>query len=236
MTQDLAACAADLSRWRPGAERPALPPAFHAWGSGRAHAEGTRRRLAPFLAARRAGELPEPLRALCAVLDPAAAVERLLAEVLARLGEDAAGAEPARDELRLNTCDVAPHNVLVRPDGQSVCLDDFESAGWDHPLALCTGFLTHARSLALPDEQRAAFLRAYRAAADVPARAWDRFGAMCALWHVRWCAIHLMAVDPALLARKRFADPAFDAGDYVADQVAQFGARLELAEGAVGAA
>ena len=229
---DLARFAADLQRLRRAGDHDPLPTAR---GALVALADRARDVMRGYLAGYRAvivdPAAPAAVLALHAELDPPAEIERLL-------GAATAGAGPAwhdalaSDQLRLTTGDAGPHNVLLRPD-DGVTVVDLESSGWDHPLAFPTDFLTHDQSLDLPPPVAAAFLDTYRAETDLADELWAEIDRACALRHVFWCAIHLLAATPDVLARRRFNNPGFDQSAHVEAQIAKFRRRLAVARDAV---
>lgn len=225
---------ADLHRVRPhdpGADFPAAVAAAFSWD---AKLDAIRQRLRDFTAAAVEPGSSGQVRALCAEMDVAGTLERLLAAATAGLDAAALAATLAPEGRRLDSGDFAPHNVLVRPDG-GVCVLDFEYAGWDQPLASLACFLTAATSLDLRPEAAAAFLQAYVAATSLSRDRLAPFERLCALQHLFWCGVHLSITTPAHLARKRFANPGLDVEAVTAEQIGQFKRRLVLAEAAVAA-
>jgi aminoglycoside phosphotransferase len=228
---DLASFAADLHRLRRLADDP-LPVARGALVGLVDRASGAvGDYLAPYRALRASAEAPPALLALDAELDPAAEIERLLAAALVDAGGVWRG-EPEPADLRFTNGDAGPHNVLAQPDGR-VTVVDFEHSGWDHPLAFVTDFLTHDQSLDLPPAAAEAFLNTYRAAAAVPEHVWPELNRARAVRHIFWCAIHLIAWTPALVARRRFRDATFDADAYLTGQIVKLRRRLAIAHAAV---
>lgn len=225
---------ADLHAIKPGDAGAAFPAAVAASFSNAEKVAAIRERLRLFAEAAAAADAPGPVRALCAECDVVGVLERLLAGVVAGLDDDTLGTALAVPERRLDTGDFAPHNVLIHSDG-SVCVLDFEYAGWDQPLASLAGFLTAATALDLGREQTAAFLQTYRDGAGIPDVAFAVFPRLCALSHLFWCGVHLSITTPAHLARKRFANPELDANAVIADQIAYFKRRLAIGEAAVAA-
>lgn len=231
-TTEIGRFLADLHRVRPeepGADFPAAVAAADSWG---AKIFAIRQRLQLFTDAAADPGISPQVRTLCAAIDVAVTLERLLAATTAGLDTAALAAAYPPEGRRLDSGDFAPHNVLVRPDG-SVCVLDFEYAGWDQPLASLAYFLTAATSLDLRPEAAAAFLNAYGDAAGVPRAGLADFDRLCALHHLFWCGVHLSLTTPAHLARKRFANPDLDVEAVTADQIGQFRRRLVLAEAAV---
>jgi Ser/Thr protein kinase RdoA (MazF antagonist) len=168
------------------------------------------------------------VRALLDAGDPVAEVERLLCAATRDLTAAQLEARVPPDLWRLSPGDLAPHNVLLQDDG-SVCLLDFEYAGWDEPAALPACFLTAETSLALPAGPQDAFLCAYRDAVALPAACLERLDRVSALLHVSWCAVHLQLVTPESIAKKQFATPTLDVSAHVRDQLAKLHRRLEVA-------
>jgi hypothetical protein len=232
----LAGFAAVLHRVRSGDPGAEFPPAYWACFSSAEYAGRVRERLGRFRVAAAAPDAPAEVRVLCAALDPAAAVERLLAGATAGLAPADLEARLPEADRRLSTGDFAPHNVLVRPAGHPagpICVVDLELAGWDDPLAPLAGFLTADSALDLPPAHAARFLRAYREAAGAPAPAFARLGRVCALLHVNWCSVHLALLTPDRVAARRFGYPDMDVSAHLAEQIAKFRRRLRLAERAV---
>jgi hypothetical protein len=228
---DLALFAADLHRLRRHADDP-LPVARGALLAlvDRA-SSAVSDYLAPYRALLASPDAPPALVALDAELDPATEIERLLDAALVDAGAVWRD-DPEPPDLRLTSGDVGPHNVLAQPGGR-VTIVDFEHSGWDHPLAFATDFLTHDQSLDLPSPVVEAFLATYRAATAVPDHVWSELARACAVRHAFWCAIHLSAGNPAIVARRRFKDAAFDADAYLSSQIEKLRRRLTIARAAV---
>lgn len=221
--------AAQLHAVRPGEPGAEFLPAFSATFSYAEQLEGARTRLARFSAYVAGGDVGPEVRALLDTCDPVAEVEHLLRAATRDLTADQLEERMPPGLWRLNSGDLAPHNMLLRDDG-SVCLLDFEYAGWDEPAALPACFLTAATCLTMPPGLRDTFLRAYRDAVDLPAACLERLDRVSALMHVSWCAVHLQVVTPEIIAKKRFATPALDIAAHVRDQLGKLGHRLEVAE------
>lgn len=226
--EELARFAADLDRVRPGDSGASFEPAWAAIFSVAAVVQEIRRRVAPVAALTDSPEVPDLARDFLAAARPLVEIEALVRAATADLTPAAIVRTRPRAERRLASNDFAPNNVLIRPDG-GVCVIDFEYAGWDDPIATPAEFLTHAQSLDLGPERAAAFVETYRAAADRPDEWLTELGRACLLRHILWCAIHLAALDPAYLRRKRFATPDLDATQSAADHIAQFLRRVEIA-------
>jgi Ser/Thr protein kinase RdoA (MazF antagonist) len=220
--------AAELHAIRPGEPGADFPPAFSATFSYAEQMEGARTRLARFSAYVAGGDVSPEVRALLDACDPVAEVEGLLRVATRDLTAAQFLERTPPDLWRLSPGDFAPHNTLLRDDG-SVCLLDFEYAGWDEPAALPACFLTAETCLAMPAGLRDTVLRAYRDAADLPAACLERLDRVSALLHVSWCAVHLQLVTPEIIAKKQFATPALDVPAHVRDQLAKLQHRLEVA-------
>jgi Ser/Thr protein kinase RdoA (MazF antagonist) len=225
--------AAQLHAIRPGDPGAPSLPAFSATFSYADQMRGTRARLARFATYVASGAVSPAVRALLDAGDPVLEVEALLRAAVAGLSPAALEERTAPDLWRLSPGDPAPHNTLLRDDG-SVCLLDFEYAGWDEPAALPACFLTAETSLALSPRLRDAFLRTYRDAVALPAASLARFDRVSALMHVSWCAVHLQLVIPEFIAKKQFATPTLDVSAHIDDQLAKLGRRIELAKGTLG--
>jgi Ser/Thr protein kinase RdoA (MazF antagonist) len=186
--------------------------------------DGLRARLA---ACRRAAAAPDaygPLRAVVAEIDLPSVVDRLIAAATDGLTA-AELAEPVpEDLLRLNSGDFAPHNIVVRPDG-SLCALDFEYAGWDDPAVVPVGFLAADQSDGLSPAQAGAFLNAYRAAVDLPDRAFVHLDRLRALTELGWLLVNLSLMTPAHVARKRFAGD-FDLDAHLSERRLKLDARV----------
>jgi hypothetical protein len=220
--------AVEVCRQRPGDPGVDFLPAASATFSFADQVRGIRMRLGRFAAYAASGAVSPEVRALLCEDDPVVQVERLLRAATSGLAQAQLEERVPPELWRLNPGDPAPHNTLLRDDG-TVCLVDFEYAGWDEPAALPACFLTAETSLALPDPQRAAFLRAYREAVDLPAVVLERLNRVSALMHVSWCAVHLQLVVPEFIAKKQFATPTLDVPAHVRDQIAKLRHRLALA-------
>jgi Ser/Thr protein kinase RdoA (MazF antagonist) len=229
---DLAHFAADLHRLRRGEGDHPLPTARGALNALADRAGAIMRAyLEPHRALVASADAPPAVRALYAELDAAGEVDGLLAAIVADLGP-VWHAALTPEELRLTTGDAGPHNVLLQVDGR-VAIVDLESAGWDHPLAFVTDFLTHDQSLDLPPGVAEAFVETYRAESSLSDALYAELDRACALRHVFWCAIHLTAASPERLARRRFSDPGADLDVFLAEQFAKLRRRLAIAREAV---
>jgi len=130
----------------------------------------------------------------------------------------------APGERCVSPSDFGFHNALVTPAGRVVFID-FEYAGWDDPAKLANDFFCQP-------------------AVEVDPRFYDRFvdramgfspqrnllaaraRLMRPIFQAKWCCILLNDFVPVAAQRRRFADPAFDAGARKATQLARARARF----------
>lgn len=227
---ELAHFAADLHRFRPGAPGADFRLAQHARLSFAAQVDALRRRLAAFVAFAGSADTFEGVRGLVSEVDVAGEIDRLIRAAIDGLDASELERRVPEDQLRLNSSDFAPHNVLVQHGG-GVCVVDFEFFGWDDPDALAACFLANGASLDLRPSAIGLFLDTYRAAAVGTLTA--RFPRVLALLHVAWCLVHLSLMTADHIARKRFASPELGVATHIAEQTAQFKRRLAIAEGVV---
>jgi Ser/Thr protein kinase RdoA (MazF antagonist) len=167
----------------------------------------------------------ELVRELTGRVDLAGTVGELTARAAAGLSADALAARLPADRWRLTSCDAGPHNVLVRPDG-GLTVVDWEYGGWDDPMALPIGFVTHVTSLAVPAAAIAAFEQTYLELTDPSDTDLERMRRMWALVEVEWLTIHLNGLASEKVASRRFASASFDLDRYVASQIRGFEGRL----------
>lgn len=224
----IASFAADLHRIAPGEPGAEFPPAPAASFSIDACLRTIDARLRAFRDFAGSPAAYPEVRAFCADVDVRRTVTDLVAATTAGLGDDVLQRTLPPREWRLTTADLAPHNVLVRPDG-TICVVDFEYFGWDDPARCVMGFVGHDASTGLSDEAAAAFLRAYRDARGLSDREHARFVTMRTLLEIEWLTIHLSAMTPAKVANKRFAAATFDLHTYLIGHVAKFERRVERA-------
>jgi aminoglycoside phosphotransferase (APT) family kinase protein len=132
-------------------------------------------------------------------------------------------APPPPDDWRLNHGDFAPQNLLF--EGPRLAVLDWEAAGWDDPARLVLDFLLHEATRGLPRPHETLFLETYFAVhPDQDLARWRR---VYRLLQVGWALGFLNAFDPAVVERKRFANPDLDVAAYQEGQMAKLRARLE---------
>jgi Ser/Thr protein kinase RdoA (MazF antagonist) len=165
------------------------------------------------------------LRELAGRLDLETTIRDLTARAAEGLSDASLAERLPRDRWRLTNCDPGPHNVLVRADG-GVCVVDWEYGGWDDPLALPIGFVTHVTSLAVPSAAIDAFERTYLELTDHSPADLARMSVLRRLFEVEWLTIHLNGMAGEKIASRRFAAADFDLDAYLAEQIALFDRRL----------
>jgi hypothetical protein len=126
----------------------------------------------------------------------------------AALGLNPDAALPAGDRC-LSPSDFGFHNALVRPDG-SLCVIDFEYAGWDDPAKAVGDFFSHP-GVAVPHAQFEPFLAQALAPFDEPQRIAERVRLLEPISQIKWCCIILNEFLPAAASRRNFANPGADA-------------------------
>ena len=221
----LAAFAARLRGIRPTTTAATFRNSTSATFSLHDQVSGIRGRLAQFEAFGAGPEVFDAVRVLRREIDVTGEVERLIRRGLVGLTPDAVAACVPESERSFTTGDLAPHNLLIRPDG-GVCVLDLEYSGWDDPAIPVADFLSAESSRALSAACAEALVRRYSEIAGLAADELRRGRRVRALMEVGWLAVHLSLVVPERLASKQFADPNFQVTAHVANHVARFRERL----------
>ena len=223
----LAALVGTLRRIRPGQPGATFLPGVAAVFSLAEGVARLRARLAAFQRFAASAAVYPVVRQACDTWDPPGAIACLLDRALD-------GLSPAELEARIPEAawgfaqgDLAPHNVLVQPGGR-VCLVDFEYSGWDDPAAPAAAFLAADTSRGLTPTGAAAFVSAYRDAAELTADEVRRMDRWRALMEVNWAAVHLSLLTPERIAPKQFADPRLDLDRHLAEQLHKLRCRLAV--------
>src|SRR5205807_180540 len=128
-------------------------------------------------------------------VDVSGEIERLIGRGLRGLSADAIQARVADPDRSLSTGDLAPHNLLIRPDG-GIRVLDLEYSGWDDPAIPVADFLAHDRSADLPAACAQALWRTYAELAQLSAQDMQRARRVRALTEVGWLTVHLCLVVP----------------------------------------
>jgi len=221
----LAALVGTFRHIRPGQPGATFLPGVAAVFSLADEVAHVRARLAAFQRFASSASVYPIVRDACADGDPAGTIERLLEQAIGDLPQADLAARIPEAAWGFAQGDLAPHNVLVQPDGR-VCLVDFEYSGWDDPAAPAAAFLAAESSRGLTAAGAAAFLAAYRDAAALTAADVRRMDRLRLLMQITWAAVHLSLVTPERIAPKRFADPHFDLDRHLAEQLDKLRARL----------
>jgi hypothetical protein len=225
----LAAFAARLRGIRPGLAgavfRNSTSATFSLWDQ----VSGIRGRLALFEAFVAGAEVFDAVRALERDVDIAGEVERLIRRGLMGLAPEVVQARIPECDRSLSTGDLAPHNLLIRPDG-GVCVLDLEYSGWDDPGMPVADFLTAESSRGLSAACAQALVRRYGEIAGLSADEMRRARRVRALMEVGWLGVHLSLLVPHRFASKQFADPNFQVTEHVATHVGRFRERLATAD------
>jgi Ser/Thr protein kinase RdoA (MazF antagonist) len=228
--EELAELVATLRRIRPGQPgatfRSAVPAAFSV-------VDGITRMRARLDAFRRfasSTDVYPVVRVACESWDPAGMITGLLDAIVRDIPQVELEAVIPESTWGFAQGDLAPHNVLVRPGGH-ISLLDFEYSGWDDPVAPVAAFLTADTSLGLPEQGTAAFISAYREAAQLTDDEMRRFSRSRMLMELNWAAVHLSLLTPERIAPKRFADPQLDLDRHLLDQLEKLQHRLAFQDG-----
>jgi hypothetical protein len=176
---------------------------------------------------------PERVRELMARVDLVATVEDLTARAAAGLDAATLAQSLPRERRRLTSCDVGPHNVMWRPDGDP-CIVDWEYGGWDDPVALLTCFGGHVTTVGIRPDVLATFDRTYVELAGLDEDDLARMRRIRLLFEVEWLTIHLTGMTTVKVAARRFASADFDLDSYLAQNVAAFDRRLERVRAMLG--
>jgi predicted Ser/Thr protein kinase len=100
------------------------------------------------------------------------------------------------------------HNAIVTPGGR-VTFIDFEYAGWDDPAKTVSDFFSQPEIRVSQDHFESFLSSALKYSPDAGALA-ERTRLLLPVFRLKWCCIVMNDFLPALLRRRRFADPALD--------------------------
>ncbi len=100
------------------------------------------------------------------------------------------------------------HNAIVTPGGRVVFID-FEYAGWDDPAKTVSDFFSQPEVRVSQDHFESFLSSALRYSSD-SGRLAERTRLLLPVFRLKWCCIVMNDFLPALLRRRRFADPALD--------------------------
>jgi hypothetical protein len=134
----------------------------------------------------------------------------------AAAGLDASAPLPA-DERCISPSDFGFHNAIERAPGRLAFID-FEYSGWDDPAKAVGDFFAQP---AVPVDRAHldAVLEAFLAHAPRPEKLAARTRALLPIFQIKWCCIMMNDFLPALLQRRRFADPGLDPAERKARQL-----------------
>jgi hypothetical protein len=227
--EDLADFAARLRGIRPGTPGAIFHNSTSATFSLQDQVGGIRGRLAQFELFATSPTAFDAVRHLRREVDVAGSIERLIGRALDGLSAEAIEARVAEHDRSLTSGDLAPHNLLIRPDN-SICVLDFEYSGWDDPAIPIADFLAHDRSRDLSAACARALSETYAELAGLASLELERMRRVRALMEVGWLAVHRPLLVPARFAAKQFADPNFQVEAHLARHVARFCDRLKTAD------
>lgn len=117
--------------------------------------------------------------------------------------------EPLIPEQRcISPSDFGFHNALLAPGG-AIRFIDFEYAGWDDPAKAAGDFFAQL-AVPVPSEHFRHFVDEIMQDFPHPDQLAARATLLKPAYQVKWCCIALNVFLPVHLARRKFADPAFD--------------------------
>jgi hypothetical protein len=150
---------------------------------------------------RQAIALAARLRDLWATLSPRVSSE------FGQRGFDRRSALAPADRC-ISPSDFGFHNAIVTPGGR-VTFIDFEYAGWDDPAKTVGDFFSQPEVRVSQDHFESFLSSALRYSPNADRLA-ERTRLLLPVFRLKWCCIVMNDFLPALLRRRRFADPALD--------------------------
>jgi hypothetical protein len=114
----------------------------------------------------------------------------------------------AHEDRCISPSDFGFHNAIVTPGGRVIFID-FEYAGWDDPAKAVSDFFSQP-DVRVSQDHFESFLSSALRYSPNASRLADRTRLLLPVFRLKWCCIVMNDFLPALLQRRRFADPALD--------------------------